>query len=124
MALLMAMAGVDMNPSEVMIIMTDMSTTITAAELPMLPAMYFLLPYQNARPNAPNIPKYCLAVIMLVAMDTRISRNLPPDQVGCPKMELPSELASELLVPMFRNERGHDPDHRMLTPDEFVRELR
>jgi hypothetical protein len=58
----MAMSGVEMNPSEVMIIMTDISTTITTPELLMLPAMYFLLPYQNARPKAPKIPKYCLLI--------------------------------------------------------------
>jgi hypothetical protein len=55
----MAMSGVDKNPIEVIIMMTDISTTITTPELLMLPAMYFLLPYQNAKPNAPKIPKYC-----------------------------------------------------------------
>jgi hypothetical protein len=57
-ALLIAISGVDINPREVMIMMTDISTTITVPELLILPAIYFLLPYQNARPKAPKIPKY------------------------------------------------------------------
>jgi len=62
MALLMAISGVDKNPREVMSMMTDISTMITGPELLMLPSMYFLLPYQNARPKAPKIPKYCFII--------------------------------------------------------------